>query len=76
MNAKGRMELVTLLVELEMLRDGLQAILDVNEHKYNRMPEGLRESARGERQGEINDELDTAVINLEDCISCIEAVIE
>ena len=67
MNAAGRKVLTEIYEKLTEYRDCLEEIKSDEEAKLDNMPDGLRDSCKGEELEEIISKLDEAYTSLDSC---------
>lgn len=76
MNKIRKGELMSIVSELETLRDRLGTVRYDESEAYDNMPEGLQCSERGEQMSENVDNLDEAYDSLDEVISNLQDVID
>ena len=76
MNKIVRKNLGNIIDRIETISEELQEIKDVEEEKYDNMPENLQESQKGEDLTEVIDYLDSACESLNECVENIQQAID
>jgi hypothetical protein len=75
MNNHSRKDLRTAMHFIGRANELIAAIKDVEVEKYNKLPESIRESKRGERFWENIDNLYSAIYNLEGAMEYVDNAI-
>lgn len=74
MNAKVRKEIAKHIEVLNKIKDSLESMADLENEKYENMPEGLQDSERGEEMRDALDNLDSAVCSIEEAVEYLENI--
>lgn len=75
MNNTQRKTIGEIKAHLEVERDGLQTELDMEQEKYDNMPESLQSGEAGEKMQAGIDAITSAVESIDEAIGSIEEVL-
>lgn len=76
MNNELRKRITGIQHNIEKQKDELQEILEIEQDKFDNMPEGLQDSEKGEKMQEGIDNLETSIGELESAVECLNEVLE
>ncbi len=75
MNKQDRKDIEQALGFINQAMEIISAVKEKEEEKYDNLPEGIRDSEKGERFQENIDNLDCAISDLESVVEYVENVI-
>lgn len=75
MNKNRRQQLKEWIERVNVIKDGLESILDEEEEYFDNMPENLQGSMNGMNSEEYIDKMNDAIVCIEEAIESIEEII-
>jgi len=75
MNNELRKRITGIQLNIEKQKDELQEILEIEQDKFDNMPEGLQDSEKGEKIQSGIDNLETSIGELESAVECLNEVL-
>lgn len=74
MNAKRRKEVEAIMNSLEELKEQIECVQSEEEEAYDNMPEGLKESERGDQMQEYISYLEDAASSVQDAVDYLNGI--
>lgn len=76
MNKQNRKDIEKLIDKLDEVKTDLEFMQRDEESKYDNLPEGIQDSEKGEAMQEAIENLESAVISIEEAIDYINEILE
>lgn len=74
MNAKDRKQLQNLISQIDDIKVAIEDMLDYEQEKYDNLPDGIRDSERGDNMYNAIDVLENAVNSLDETIDGLNEI--